>query len=202
MRVAQRSTGLLQRVRGIAESLRASVARGLAPVIEGFHEHGWSGRLYLLTSGLSLAVTVPVFLSIAGVALTGLFTVPRPTFSWIPFALMLGGMAYVQWKVLRGVALFRRWAWYVATFVTFSGMIGGLGWLVVRGAGVARLAGLCELALAGQFFLYFARNHARFEPRRRPASLEEQAMSLADADPDPPYNRRDDRSEPLRATDA
>lgn len=157
-------SGLLDRVSGI-------IAKRLSPVVQGFYEHGWSGRLYLLTSALGIVTTGGMVLFTAAAALLGLGGVPRGAGVLIlPVSLMLVLTTFIQWKVLRGVACFKRWAWYVAVFFSTAGVLSGIAWLLPGRMNLWRLAGLCELALAGQFLLYFVRNRTRFDqPIRMPA---------------------------------
>jgi hypothetical protein len=148
---------------GTLARIRRRIRAALNPVIDGFEEHGWSGKLYLLTHGATLAFTiVGAFAAAIAAGFASVFGLPF----WGPAMLlpMLLGVPfiYISWKILSGIARFRRWAWYFGVFGSFAGVFGGLGFLG-RGGSTGVMIALLEAALSAQFLVYFIRNRDKFQ---------------------------------------
>jgi hypothetical protein len=157
----------LYRPEAVAEGRLARIRRrirdALTPVIEGFEEHGWSGKLYLLTHGGTLAFTI-VSMFAAAVAAPFFSLFGRSFFGLamlLPMLMVTVPFSYFSWKVLSGIARFRRWAWYFGVLGSFAGLFGGLGFLG-RGGGTGVLLALLEAAVSAQFLVYFIRNRDKF----------------------------------------
>ncbi|MGH7554043.1 MAG: hypothetical protein ACREMQ_13555 [Longimicrobiales bacterium] len=148
--------------------IRRRLRAALDPVIDGFEEHGWSGKLYLLTHGGTLAFTiVGAFVAVIAAGFFSVFGLPFfGPMMLLPVLVVTVPLGYISWKILSGIARFRRWAWYFGVFGSFAGVFGGLGFLGLRAraegsAGV--MIALLEAALSAQFLVYFIRNRDRFK---------------------------------------
>jgi VIT1/CCC1 family predicted Fe2+/Mn2+ transporter len=147
----------------VLRRIRDAVRRRLEPVLNGFHEHAWSGKLYLITSGLSLLT------SVAGALLFPLLLLPdRSVLAFpplVPVFLVLALLCWVQWRVLSGVARFRPWARCVAIIVSAMGVLGGVQLLfAMADSPRVLILALAQISISIQFITYFIRERGRFQP--------------------------------------
>jgi hypothetical protein len=141
-------------------------------LLDGFQDHGWSGKLFMLVQGATLATWTVGYVALLWAGLMGgavgfvSIGFDRIDGWHVPMSLvasLLAGLLVLlfQWKALLAVARFRSWAWYFAMLVSALGLLSAL--MVVR-VGTAKIVaiGLLQAALAAQFLLYFFRNRDRF----------------------------------------
>jgi hypothetical protein len=154
----------LQRARRIFDRLfrlPASLKRQLAPELAGFHRHGWSGKLYLMTTAAVLILTTPfavVFTLLAAASADS----PAEAVVALCLVVFLSWLAVVYYRVLRGVARFHRRARKIAMLLLVLGIAGGLTMLGPNASPGERVAAFAEIAISGQFLLYFMLNRDRF----------------------------------------
>jgi hypothetical protein len=158
--------GSVPMLRRIGHRLRAM----FAILREGFEEHAWSGKLFMLATAGSAAFTT-VGIGVALLLGVGLGMGGASVAAFTMFALFGAPMAFFQWKLLEGVARFRPWARIAAMVVSGFGVLSGLGALGwgfgIRGVVIAA----AEVGLSAQFFVYFLRNRDLFHAARTEAPI-------------------------------
>jgi hypothetical protein len=141
----------------------------------GFEEHGWTGRLFLIECGLSLAATS---LTIA-MQMIRAMVIWSPEFSVVAVSIGLGfliPLMLIQGRYMLGIARFERWAGLLAPALSVLGAIGSVAALMMSarmGGMRAAILGAAQLALCVQYFVYFVRNRDRYVPLRRVAEVNE-----------------------------
>ena len=136
------------------------VKRRLEPVLTGFDEHAWSGKLYLLVSGLGVLTSVAGGLGF--VILLAMESNIGGRAGMLPIAVIFALIAWVQWKLLSGVARFRNWARRIAILVSGFALLAGVNLIVFAGLPRMMILGLAQTALSIQFIAYFVRERDRF----------------------------------------
>jgi hypothetical protein len=154
----------LQRARRIFDRVfrvPASLKRWLAPELAGFHRHGWSGKLYLMTTAAVLVLSTPL-----AILFTLLVASSADSATEVALALSLSAflswLAVVYYRVLRGVARFERKARKIAMIFLVLGMMGGLNVILSDMSSGQTLAAFAEIAVSAQFLFYFMRNRDHF----------------------------------------
>jgi hypothetical protein len=138
------------------------IRRAWADLAAGFEEHAWTGKLFMLTSGATLAGTA---VGAGFVAAWAIAAAPAGggRLAYLFAAGMGGIMGFVQWKLLLGVARFRPWARVVGILVSAMGVVSGVG-MLFSSNGLRGLAiGIVEGGLAAQFLIYFLRSRDMFQ---------------------------------------
>jgi hypothetical protein len=141
----------------------------------GFEEHGWTGKLFLIECGLSLAATSLTI----GMQMIRAMVVWSPEFSVVAVSFGLGfliPLMLVQGRYILGIARFERWAGLLAPALSVAGAVGSIAALMMSariGGMRAAILGGAQLALCVQYFVYFVRNRDRYVPLKRAAKVSE-----------------------------
>jgi len=147
--------------------------RWWADMMHGFHEHGWSGKLYLLTGSVTWITTLTVIpFMILWLAEGG--ASPGRDFgagTHIFVSTLVLTSLYVGYRVLTGVARFHRRARNFAILFSAAGTLATLS--QVRQGGAVAATVVLQAALSVQFIVYFIRNGDRFLSARQRALLDQ-----------------------------
>ncbi len=154
---------------GIGGRIVAFLRRRLAPFIDGYEEHGWSGKLFLLNGGLGIAGSV---LGWSGAVLLNTLRLGLLRGMGLTMVAGLVGLPFLRiwYRYLLGVARFERWTLPITVVLSACGAISGLGLLTGRMGWRTMLIVGAQSALSVQYLVYFLRERHRFvvaKPARR-----------------------------------
>jgi hypothetical protein len=144
------------------ERIPSVLRSAVGSIVEGFEEHGWSGKLFMITT--AVAAVLPLLGGLAWVVSSWLsgFGI----FPYVPVILLFSApVVLFQLRLLLGIARFEGWARWLAMAGSVFGVLTGLASLTLISGAQFWVMSAAQVALSTQFLVYFSRNGDRFRRR-------------------------------------